>query len=82
MEMICHGVLHQIVSMHLFMMMKWSLDVQFVRNIIVWLVGFHFIKARHAKNIKLLTQRMRMILSLRSLLKVINLRCALSVNFG
>ena len=50
--MICHGVLHQIVSMHLFMMMKWSLDVQFVKNIIVWLVGFHFIKDKLVKNIK------------------------------
>ena len=52
MEMICHGALHQIVSMHSFMMMKWNLDVQFVKSIIAWLVEFHFIRDRHVKNIK------------------------------
>ena len=52
MEMICLGVLHLIVSTHLFMMMKWSLDVQFVKSIIAWLVEFPSIKDNPVENIK------------------------------
>lgn len=62
--------------------MKMNFIVHYVKNNIVSIVELYFIKIKHAKNIKYLIQKIKMIYNLKNLLKVINLKCVQNVNFG